>query len=51
LVKWTNLPETDASWEDYDFIRQTFPTALLEVKKNFKEEAMSDTEVADNVDE
>uniref|UniRef100_A0A8R7TIU8 Chromo domain-containing protein n=1 Tax=Triticum urartu TaxID=4572 RepID=A0A8R7TIU8_TRIUA len=25
LVQWENLPPEDASWEDADFIKKTFP--------------------------
>lgn len=25
LVQWANLPPDDASWEDADFIKKTFP--------------------------
>jgi Chromo (CHRromatin Organisation MOdifier) domain len=41
LVKWSNLSEADASWEDYDFLKQRFPTAILEDENFFEEGAMS----------
>jgi hypothetical protein len=25
-IKWLNLPEADATWEDADFIRKVFPS-------------------------
>jgi Chromo (CHRromatin Organisation MOdifier) domain len=42
LVKWTNLSEAHASWEDYELIKQCYPTALLEDKKDLEEEAVLD---------
>jgi Chromo (CHRromatin Organisation MOdifier) domain len=36
LVKWSNLSEDDASWEDYETIRSTYPTAILEDKNDFE---------------
>jgi hypothetical protein len=26
LIHWENMPEAEATWEDADFIRSTFPT-------------------------
>jgi Chromo (CHRromatin Organisation MOdifier) domain len=36
LVKWSNLPEDDALWEDYETIHSTYPTAILEDKNDFE---------------
>ncbi|KAJ1694535.1 hypothetical protein LUZ63_011233 [Rhynchospora breviuscula] len=43
LVQWQNQPVEEASWEDYDVIKQKFPTAILEDKDGFIGEGMSDT--------
>jgi Chromo (CHRromatin Organisation MOdifier) domain len=45
LIKWTNLPQKDASWEDYDSIKQRFPNAILEDKNAVEEEVMSEPRV------
>ena len=37
LVKWTNLGEEDASWEDYYEIQNRYPQFDLRDKINFKE--------------
>jgi hypothetical protein len=28
LVKWTNLPETSATWEDWHVVKTRFPDAI-----------------------
>jgi Chromo (CHRromatin Organisation MOdifier) domain len=35
LVKWSNLSESDASWEDYASLKDVYPNALLEDKNVF----------------
>ncbi|KAJ1703891.1 hypothetical protein LUZ63_003670 [Rhynchospora breviuscula] len=41
LVQWQDQPPEEASWEDYDVIKQKYPTAILEDKDNFIGEGMS----------
>jgi hypothetical protein len=41
LVRWSNLPDTDATWEDYLQIRQQFPTFAVEDNTNLEREGMS----------
>ncbi|KAJ3709255.1 hypothetical protein LUZ61_012960 [Rhynchospora tenuis] len=45
FVQWQDLPPEEASWEDYDVIKQKFPTAILEDKDNFNGGGMSDSTV------
>jgi Chromo (CHRromatin Organisation MOdifier) domain len=37
LIRWTNLPPEDASWEDYDTLANQYPTFILEDKNNFEQ--------------
>lgn len=41
LVRWSNLTDSEATWEDLDYIRKQFPNFLLEGKELFKEGGMS----------
>jgi RNase H-like domain found in reverse transcriptase/Reverse transcriptase (RNA-dependent DNA polymerase)/Integrase zinc binding domain/Retroviral aspartyl protease/Integrase core domain/Retrotransposon gag protein/Chromo (CHRromatin Organisation MOdifier) domain len=36
LIKWSNLDEDEATWEDYEYIRHQFPNFKLEDKLNLK---------------
>jgi Chromo (CHRromatin Organisation MOdifier) domain len=45
LVKWTNLSEEDASWEDYTTLKASYPDALLEDKQVFEDGGVSDEEL------
>jgi Chromo (CHRromatin Organisation MOdifier) domain len=36
LIKWFNLSEDDASWENYYNIKARFPDAVLEDKNTFE---------------
>jgi Chromo (CHRromatin Organisation MOdifier) domain len=45
LVKWSNLTEDDASWEDYTVLKERYPDALLEDKKFFEDRGVSDEEM------
>ncbi|KAJ4815745.1 polyprotein [Rhynchospora pubera] len=36
LIKWMNLPEEDATWEDYNSMEKRFPQFILEDKEVFK---------------
>jgi Chromo (CHRromatin Organisation MOdifier) domain len=47
LIKWTNLPEDDASWEDYGVIAQYYPQFILEDKNNFEERGLSGVSVTE----
>jgi Chromo (CHRromatin Organisation MOdifier) domain len=42
FIKWTNLSEEDASWEDYDSIKLHFQNTILEDRNSVEEEAMSE---------
>ncbi|KAA0046241.1 Ty3/gypsy retrotransposon protein [Cucumis melo var. makuwa] len=42
LVAWQNLPDYEASWEDYDEIKKLYPNLHLEDKVNLKGEVMLD---------
>jgi Chromo (CHRromatin Organisation MOdifier) domain len=41
LIKWTNLSEDDASWEDYSDLVHRFPEAVLEDKNVFEARGVS----------
>jgi Chromo (CHRromatin Organisation MOdifier) domain len=45
LVKWSNLSEDDSSWEDYSFLREHYPDAMLEDKQVFEHRGMSGEEL------
>ncbi|KAJ3690052.1 hypothetical protein LUZ61_019216 [Rhynchospora tenuis] len=40
-VKWLNCTEADATWEDFDQLKQFYPQFILEVENNFMEWGMS----------
>ncbi|KAJ4812719.1 polyprotein [Rhynchospora pubera] len=44
-IKWSNLSEEEASWEDYEELRMRYPHFILEVENQLKEGGMSGTEV------
>jgi Integrase zinc binding domain/Chromo (CHRromatin Organisation MOdifier) domain len=44
LIRWTNLPLEDASWEDYDLLERHYPQFILEDKNAFKDRGMSGLE-------
>lgn len=41
LIRWSYLPDADATWEDYEMMRQQFPTFIDEDNSNFEGGAMS----------
>jgi Chromo (CHRromatin Organisation MOdifier) domain len=41
LVKWSNLDDEEATWEDYEYIRNHFPNFKLEDKLNLEERPLS----------
>ncbi|XP_078166228.1 uncharacterized protein LOC144560881 [Carex rostrata] len=43
LVQWSNLPESEATWEDYETLIQQFPDSTLEDKVDLEEEGVSNT--------
>ncbi|KAJ4789708.1 polyprotein [Rhynchospora pubera] len=45
LVKWSNKPMEDATWEEYDKIAATYPQFVLRDKDNFKEGRVSATSI------
>jgi hypothetical protein len=44
LIKWSNLPDEDASWEDYDVIARHYLSFILEDKNNFEGRGLSGDE-------
>ncbi|KAJ3685492.1 hypothetical protein LUZ61_014656 [Rhynchospora tenuis] len=45
LIKWSNLSEEDATWEDYEVIKKRHPEFFLEDKENLEEGRVSDPEI------
>jgi Chromo (CHRromatin Organisation MOdifier) domain len=41
LIRWSNLPDSDATWEDYLQIRQQFPFFKVEDNLDFERRGMS----------
>lgn len=37
LVQWSNLPPSEATWEDYETLVQQFPGSTLEDKVDLEE--------------
>jgi Chromo (CHRromatin Organisation MOdifier) domain len=50
LIKWSNLSEDDASWEDYSVIRNVYPDVILEDKNVFEDGGVSDTATIELID-
>ncbi|KAJ3704876.1 hypothetical protein LUZ61_008581 [Rhynchospora tenuis] len=48
-IKWMNLPESEATWEDYELIKTRYPEFLLEVENSLMEGEMSGSEATDNI--
>ncbi|KAJ4754640.1 polyprotein [Rhynchospora pubera] len=45
LIKWSNLPEEEATWEDYEQIRKRYPEFSLEDKEDLEKRRVSDPEI------
>jgi hypothetical protein len=48
LIRFTNFPSEDASWEDYDTIASPYPNFILEDKNSFRGEGVSDDDTTFN---